>query len=198
MNKLRDLIVDGLFLALPVGFGAFLAYKLVGKLGVLIAPANYFTPEAGWAKFIAVEAAALLVLIILLLLLGLFSRSRPGRRLVQTIEAIVLSKVPGYMILKTIAADVVHEDDEEELRPAIVRDGIKTVLGLIVEQSQDGSTYTVFLPTSPGAMSGNVTVFPKESVQILGVSAKEAIRVLKMRGLGLQALLHAPQKANSP
>jgi uncharacterized membrane protein len=189
MSKLRDLLIDGALLALPLGAAAYLLHKLVGLLAPLIAPAARLLPPGHWLGVFAIELAALVVIALSLILLGVFARSPPGRRLASTLEQLVLSKIPGYLIIKSIAADLAGDDQEQEsLRPALVSFDDNQVLGFVVEENQADGLCTVFLPGSPSAGSGGVVLVPLARVQVLAVQLGMARRAMKQRGLGLQAL----------
>ena len=57
MTKYRDLLVDGIFLALPLGAAAFLIVKAIGLFIRLLAPAMHLLPE-GRAFSVRVEDGA--------------------------------------------------------------------------------------------------------------------------------------------
>jgi len=46
MNRLRDVLVDGILLALPLGIAAFLAHRVVGALISVMAPVAHLLPRA--------------------------------------------------------------------------------------------------------------------------------------------------------
>ena len=48
--------------------------------------------------------------------------------------------------------------------------------------------YTVFIPSAPSAATGSVVLMPKARVQLLDAPTMAAMRAMKQRGLGLQAL----------
>jgi len=191
-NKLRDLLVDGLLLALPLGAAAFLLHKVIGLLSKLLVPVAKLLPEGRWFGIAAIEMAALVVLLLVLLILGVFARSPLGRRVAATIENVVLGKIPGYMIIKGIATDLSSDEGDSDLRPALVAFDDNAVLGFVVEESADAATFTVFVPSAPGAASGSVVLVPRERVRMLDASTSRARRTMKQRGLGLQELTHAP------
>ena len=191
-NKLRDLLVDGLLLALPLGAAAFLLHRVIGLLSKLLVPAAHLLPEGRWFGIAAIEMAALVVLLLALLILGVFARSPLGRRVAATIENVVLGKIPGYMIFKGIAADLSSDEGDSDLRPALVAFDDNAVLGFVVEESADAATFTVFVPSAPGAASGSVVLVPRERVRMLDASTSRARRTMKQRGLGLQELTRAP------
>jgi uncharacterized membrane protein len=136
----------------------------------------------------AVETAALGLLLLILILLGAFARSAPGRRLIEVLESVVLSKIPGYMIVKSVTSDLAGSDRDTDLRPALVSFDDNAVLGFIVEESTDAATCTVFIPTAPGAATGSVVIVSRTRVRSIDASASNAMRVMKQRGIGLQQL----------
>lgn len=148
IKRLRDLLVDGVLLALPLGAAAYLLYKVISLLIRLLAPVSHLLPGARWFGI-----AAVAVLLVALVLLGAFTRSALGRRIAATLENVVLSKIPGYQIVKSIAADFGGSELQADLRPALVRFDDNTVLGFIVEESATADMVTVFVPDTPSAAS---------------------------------------------
>jgi len=198
IKRLRDLLVDGMLLALPLGGAAYLLYKAISLLIRLLAPVAHLLPGARWFGIAAVEIAAVAVLLVALVLLGAFARSTLGRRIAETLESVVLSKIPGYQIVKSIAADFGGSERQEDLRPALVRFDDNTVLGLIVEESAAADMVTVFVPDAPSAASGSVVLVSRERVQRLNVPTGSAMKAMKQRGLGLQQLTKQLSSSSSP
>lgn len=198
IKRLRDLLVDGMLLALPLGGAAYLLYKVINLLIRLLAPVSHLMPEGRWFGIAAAEIAAVAVLLIALVLLGAFARSALGRRIAETLENVVLSKIPGYQIVKSIAADFGGSERKADLRPALVRFDDNTVLGFIVEESVAADLVTVFVPDAPSAGSGSVVLVPRERVQTLDVPTGSAMKAMKQRGLGLQQLTKQPSSSSSP
>lgn len=191
MNKLRDLLIDGLLLALPLGAAAYLLRKVIGVLVPLLLPAAHLLPVGHWFGVAAIDIAAMLVLLLALIGLGVFARSPPGRTVAETLEQLVLSKIPGYLMIKSIATDFAGTDREEGLRPALVSFDDNEVLGYVVEEDRAAGMFTVFLPGSPSPGSGCVVVVARARVRLLAVSLSSAQRAMKQRGLGLQELIQA-------
>jgi uncharacterized membrane protein len=198
MKRLRDLLADGLLLALPLGAAVYLFLKVIGTLSKLLVPVAHLVPEGHWFGVVAAEIAAVVVLLLALIVLGIFARSTLGRRFIETIENVVLGKVPGYLIVKSIAADFANITTNSELRPALVAFDDNTVLGFIVEESADAGMFTVFVPSAPGAAAGGVVLVPRERVQVLDVSTTGAMRAMKQRGLGLQEIARQEPPARNP
>jgi uncharacterized membrane protein len=195
MNKLRDLLIDGVLLALPLGAAAYLLHKMIGLLVPLLSPAAHLLPPGHWFGVAAIDLAALGLLALGLIGLGVFSRSKPGRRVAETLEHLVLSKIPGYLIIKSIAADFSSTEHEEGLRPALVSFDDNQVLGFVVEHDTAADRLAVFLPGAPSPGGGNVVVVPGARVQLLDAPLNSARRTMKQRGLGLLQLAAASTPA---
>ena len=138
-----------------------------------------------------------LAVIVALLALGALARTASGRRIAGTLERIVLSKIPGYMIMKSMASDLSTADSDTGMRPALVSFDDNTVLGFIVEANPAADVLTVFVPSAPSAASGSVVLVPSARVRALDVPTGSAMRSMKQRGLGLQQLTR-PKPPNSP
>jgi uncharacterized membrane protein len=188
MKKIRDLLAEGLLLALPLGAAAYLLHKVIGLISKLLIPVAHLLPNARWFGIAGIEIAAFLLLLLGLVLLGAFARSKLGRKINRVIEEVILSKVPFYLIIKNIITDVTNTESATDLQPALVSFDDNAVLGFIVEESDDKSMYTVFIPSAPSAATGSVVLMPKSRVQLLDAPTMAAMRAMKQRGLGLQAL----------
>ena len=136
MNRLRDLLVDGTSCwRSRSAVAAFLLRRVVGALVSVMAPVAHLLPQGRWYGIAALELAAVALALFGLLALGAFARSAPGRRLVARLESVVLGKFPGYMMMKSIAADFGGAQSDSGLQPALVSFDDNTVLGYIVEET---------------------------------------------------------------
>lgn len=188
MNRLRDLLVDGVLLALPVGLAAFLLQKVVRTMIGIMAPVAHLLPQGRWFGIAALELAAVALVLVSLVALGAFGHSAAGRRLVATLESIVVGKFPGYTTMKSVAADLGGTQSDSGLRPALVSFDDNTVMAYVVEDAGPTEQFTVFVPSAPSAGSGSVMLVPRERVQLLSVPSGAVRQAMKKRGLGLQEL----------
>ena len=192
VNKLRDLLIDGVLMTLPLAAMAYLVHKVVLLLVTLLKPAAHLLPPGHWFGVAAIDIAALVLLTLALLGMGVFSRSKAGRHVAETLERLVLSKVPGYLMIKSIAADFSSGEHDEGLQPVLVSFDDNQVLGFMIEKDDAGDRVTVFLPGSPSPAGGNVVVVPGARVQLLDASLGQTRRAMKQRGLGLLQLTMVP------
>ena len=188
MRRIGDLLVDGLLLALPLVATVLLLRKVVGVLTHLLALVSNRLPEDRWFGIAPLELEAIGVLLIALIGLGAVARTRAGRRTTRTLENVMLNKIPGYMIMKSMASDLSTSESGKGLRPVLVDFDTNAILGFIVEGNSTTEMLTVFVPGAPSAASGSVMLVPRARVRTLDVSTSSAMRAMKQRGLGLQQL----------
>jgi uncharacterized membrane protein len=188
MKRLRDLLVDGMLLALPLGVAAYLLYSVFVQLKKLLVPIAHLLPAGHFFRVAAVEIAAILALLLALVALGAFARSALGRRVGKSLEKVLMSKFPGYQMIRSMAVDFTGSEDRSDLRPALVTFDDNTVLGFIVEESAADDRLTIFIPGAPASGSGNVVLVSRERVRLLDVPTSSAMKSLRLRGLGLRQL----------
>jgi uncharacterized membrane protein len=171
---------------------AYLVHKVVLLLVTLLKPAANLLPPGHWFGVAAIDVAALVLLMLALLGMGVFSRSKAGRRVAETLEQMVLSKVPGYLMIKSIAADFSSGEHDEGFQPVLVSFDDNQVLGFMIERDDASDRVTVFLPGSPSPAGGDVVVVPGARVQLLDASLGLSRRAMKQRGRGLLQLTMVP------
>lgn len=193
MKRMRDLMIDGLLLALPVVVVALLLQTVVGAIVRWFAPVSHLLPQGRWFGIAAVDVAALCALALALALIGAFAHTRAGRVVSHKLEDIVLRKIPGYLLFKSVVVGFSSEERESGLTPALISFDDNTVLGFIVEQSDspDGLV-TVFIPAAPTPAAGSVVLVPRARVTVLQVPVSRAMHAVSRLGLGLQQLTSLP------
>ncbi|ARN18684.1 DUF502 domain-containing protein [Piscinibacter gummiphilus] len=196
IGRLRDLLVDGLLLALPLAVVFVLLQKVIAAITKLLAPAQRLLPDASWFGLGVVDLLAVAVLVLGLVVIGAFARSGTGRRLSAWIERIVLRKIPGFLLYKSIVSGFSTEERDAGVIPALVAFDDNVVLGFIVEQADpvDGMV-TVFVPAAPTPAAGNVLLVERSRVTPLDIPVSAALHTVTRLGLGLQALTQAGRSA---
>jgi len=194
--RLRDLLVDGLLLALPLAVVFVLAQKVVAAITKVLAPVAGRLPQVSWLGLGLLDVLAVVVLLLGLLAIGAFARSAPGKRLSDWIERIVLRKIPGFLLYKSIVAGFSTEERDTGVTPALVALDDNVLLGFIVEQAvQPDGWVTVFVPAAPTPAAGNVLLVDRSRVTPLDVPVSAALRTVTRLGLGLQELARAGRGA---
>jgi uncharacterized membrane protein len=188
-GRLRDLAIDGLLLALPIVVVIIVVGKLVGQIARLFEPVANQMPQGRWFGIAAVDLAAVLALILALIIVGAFTKTRLGKRATDFVERIVLRKIPGYLMFKSVAAGFSSEERETGLKVAIVALDDNSFLGFVMEEARAPDfMVTVFVPSSPTPISGSVVLVQASRVTLVDVPVAAALQCMSRLGLGLQKL----------
>ena len=189
MKRVRDLIVDGVLLALPIAAVFFLLVKAIRLVAKVTAPVAALTPPGRLFGIGIADVLAVLGLVVALAMLGALARLRMARQFTAALERSVLHRIPGYRVLKSSLSSYSGSQDADGLRPALVSFDDNTVLGMVVEWSDDADgLVTVFVPGAPSTTSGSVMVVERRRVTLLEGSTAGALRSLSRLGEGLQKL----------
>ena len=186
---LKTTTIGGLFVLLPLVFVALLISKTVGVVSLSAAEiVALLTGQAAEAVNFPILWAVLLVLTVSFLL-GLIMLSRIGSRSGRWIEEAVLFRLPGYAALKSIIGGLAHIEEEGMVKPGLVSGpGGVHYFAYVMEEHGDGYL-TLFVPSSPSAVSGNVQVVHREKVRMLNIRLGSVVAALNQWGIGTARLL---------
>lgn len=180
---LRTTLTGGIIILLPLTIIFIIlkkAYELLVKIATPITsrlPDFFFGLDGGTIVGIG-------LLILLCFIGGLLFRSRRVRQWVDKLENNVLCFLPGYSLVRSIAADAVGEKVERSLHPVLLQDGDSWNMGFLVEES-DGFC-TVFVPEMPRLDSGDVKIVPASLVK--RITVPNNVAALSFRNYGRGAL----------
>lgn len=195
MRRFRDLMIDGLLIALPIGVVLYLLYRVVKSLGRALHPIAAMVPQQHVFGLVALaDVLAVLVLMVALAALGLFAHSPFGRKLQQSLERQVMRKIPGYLLFKSMAAGVTGHPDakDDEWLPVLVAFDDNTVLGFLVERPLTGhGLATVYVPSAPTPAAGATLLVEWSRVTIIDASFGNAMSSVIRMGMGTQELIGA-------
>ena len=121
---------------------------------------------------------------------GLFARTLWAQRLVNGLEASVLSKVPGYEYLKQAGASVLGAGEMAEHPVVLAQLGGAWRIGVQTDVVGEGLV-AVFVPNSPNPSSGGVFLVAADRVRPAGVPLAAAMGALRRCGTGTGALWSA-------
>lgn len=137
--------------------------------------------------------ATLIVVSVIILgcfLVGLFVRTRIGRWIYDGFERSLLSRTPGYKMVK----ETVHQLFSRKKSPfstvALVRlFESETLVTAFVTDRHDNGMVTVFVPTGPNPTSGFIYHLDEKFVHPVPVSVEDAMRSVISCGTGSDALV---------
>ena len=194
----RTTLLGGVIVVLPTIILGFAFKWLFGKVGDGIRPLtqlvgnNLELPEQ-YERLIA----TLIVLSVILLgffLIGLFIRTRMGRWIYSAFENSLLSKAPGYKMVKETVNQFLGKKESPFSSVALVQifENDTKVTAFITDRHDNG-TITVFVPTGPNPTSGFIYHLDQKYVHPVNISIEDAMRSVISCGAGSNALIKGLQ-----
>ncbi|MEE9368525.1 MAG: DUF502 domain-containing protein [Pontiella sp.] len=137
--------------------------------------------------------ATLVVLSVIILAcfcIGLFVKTRIGRWIYGGFESSLLSKAPGYKMIKETVNQFLGKKESPFSSVALVRifENDTKVTAFITDRHEDG-TVTVFVPTGPNPTSGFIYHLNEQYVHPVDVSVEDAMRSVISCGAGSEKLI---------
>jgi uncharacterized membrane protein len=181
MNFLKTTLTGGILFLLPLALLFMLLEKPFEVIKSILAPLGRKLPD----KIVGLDGRMLLTIFILVSICfaaGLLFRSPLVRGWRKRVEETVLIYVPGYHLLKSIAADAMGEDVEHRMSPVLVKDGEAFKIGFLVEEGE--GLCTIFFPDAPRLDAGEVKIVDAALVQKVDVPGSKVIHSLMNFGRG--------------
>jgi uncharacterized membrane protein len=186
IDFVKKTVVGGLLFLIPVVAIVYLVGKLVNALrpvGHSISNQMLGTGAIGplWMTLIVS-----LLLLAVSFLAGLIASTVIGQRTTDWLEAKLLSRVPGYSMIKNMAADaadnIARIEAGRRVKVVYVRVEEGWRLGFVTDQVSD-NLYAVFLPDAPSAFSGELLFSPREQFVDSDFTIPEAMKCLARLGV---------------
>ena len=152
----KTTLIGGILIVLPIYVAILLLLKAFSGLLTLVKPITAGIPAAVEFR----QLVAILALVAICSIMGLIVRTGPGLRAKNAFEGAVLSKLPGYTLLRGLAGRIAGQADEPTFTPALVEIEEALVPALIIEELEDGS-YTVLVPSVPTPMAGALYILSR-------------------------------------
>ena len=192
----KTTLIGGVLVILPIYLSILLLAKTVKGLLALISPVTAQLP----AELQFRQIIGILIVILFCFLAGIVVRTRPGLRAKNAIERNLLERIPGYALIRGLAARVAGKQEDETFAVALVELEDALVPAFVVEEHEDGS-FTVFVPSVPTPAAGANYILPRERVHLVDVPFAKAASVITKWGAGareLRAAMRGDAKAAQP
>jgi uncharacterized membrane protein len=136
------------------------------------------------------DIISIILIIAVCFLIGMFVKTKIGTYVYNSIERVLLDKIPGYNLAKDTVAQFIGGGEMPFSSVALVKPfGTDTLMtGFITDKHVDGS-YTVFVPTGPNPTSGNILHVAPENLFKVEVPVEHAMRSIIACGAGSNELI---------
>ena len=188
MNFIRTTLIGGIVFLVPiVVFIAVIgkAFELTGKLATPLASA---LPVDSVGDLAIVHLLAFAILVLICFLAGLAARTVIAKKLVDSLETNLLSKLPAYALLKTKTQSMLSPEDVQDMSPVVARFDDSWQIALEIERIERDKV-VIFLPGAPDPWSGSVCVMTADRIKPLDLSLPLAAKLAKRLGKGSNEVL---------
>ena len=131
---------------------------------------------------------AIAIILFILYLGGLISKTSRAKKAVKKIEDALLSKVPGYDMIKNMGESFVGFEGNTSISTVLVRIEDAWQYGFLIEEIE-GEQYAVYVPGAPNPMSGSVYILEKARIKKTNIPLQAAMKSLRGLGIGSNELL---------
>ncbi len=193
-NFFKTTVIGGVIVILPITILIFAFRWLFGVVGSAIEPLtnlvkrNLFLP--GDLEQLIATALVISVIVLGCFLVGLFVRTRLGLMIYNSLEGSLLSKAPGYKMVKETVNQLLGKKKSPFSSVALAQVfGNDTMLTAFITDRHDNGMVTVFVPTGPNPTSGFIYHVKKEFVHPVNVSVEDTMRSVISCGVGSEKLI---------
>jgi uncharacterized membrane protein len=187
-DTLLRIVVRGAFFLVPILLLVVLAREAVKALEAATKPVTQLVGAESVFGIALAEIIAIALLAVLCFAAGLFAGTRVGASLGARIERLILRRIPGFTLIKSMGQGLVGEHDASEVRAALAWIEESWVLAFIMERHGNGLN-TVFVPSAPTPVAGSIYYLPDERIKLLDVPVQSAMACITRLGIGSRELL---------
>jgi uncharacterized membrane protein len=195
----RTTLLGGVIVILPTIILVFAFKWLFGMVSDAIRPmtnlvVEYLTLPDQYERLIAM-LIVISVIILGCFAVGLFVRTKLGRWVYESFEKSLLSKTPGYTMVKETVNQFIGKKQSPFSSVALVQifQNETKVTAFVTDKHDDG-TVTVFVPTGPNPTSGFIYHLNEQYVHPVSVPVEDAMRSVISCGAGSGQLIAAMKK----
>ena len=179
----KSTLIGGLLVVLPIYLSILLLVKTIAGILALLSPITEAIPAGAQFR----QAIAIAIALAVCLVAGLVVRTGLGLRAKNAFERSVLERIPGYALMRGLAARMSGDGSDGAFQPALVELEDALSPAFIIEELEDGR-YTVLVPSVPTPAAGALFILPRERVHPLDVPFTQAVKVISKWGEGAGAL----------
>jgi uncharacterized membrane protein len=177
-NFVRNTLVGGILFLVPIIVLAALLGKAHAVAQKIVKPLADLAPFESVIGLDTPRFFAVLLLVLFCFLAGLFAKTAVARRFGDSLENGVLSRIPGYTLVKGMAEGMVGADRSLAKEVVLARIEDSWQIGFVVERIAPDHA-AVFVPGSPDPKSGSVYFMGSDRIKPIDVPMASAIQVLK-------------------
>jgi uncharacterized membrane protein len=161
LDFIKTMIIGGIIFFIPLVILLIVIQKASQITSVLVGPIIKLLDITNIFGIGAEILISIINMLFLLYLGGLIARTTKAKTAIAKLESSLLSKIPGYDILKKTGESFAGFESENSLLTVLARIEDAWQLAFLIEEIE-GEQYTVYIPGAPNPMSGSVYFLEKK------------------------------------
>jgi uncharacterized membrane protein len=188
LDFIKTMIIGGIIFFIPLVILLIVIQKASQITSVLAGPIIKLLDITNIFGIGAEILISIINMLFLLYLGGLIARTTKAKTAIAKLESSLLSKIPGYDILKKTGESFAGFESENSLLTVLARIEDAWQLAFLIEEIE-GEQYAVYIPGAPNPMSGSVYFLEKNRIKKTTISMKDAMKCLRGLGSGSNVLV---------
>lgn len=191
LTFLKTTCLGGIIFLVPIVLFIAVLDQALTIVASLAAPIAAVFPVSSIGDLAIVHIVALLILVFVCFLAGLAARTAIAGRVVQSLEANILDKIPAYALMKMKAGSMLSVEDAGNMVPVLIQFDDYWQMGFEVEKLDEEKSL-VFLPGAPDPWSGSVRLVLSNRITVLDTNITAVTIMMKALGKGSSRALRTP------
>ena len=188
LNFVKEMLIGGVLFFIPLIILIVILQKAFQIAAVLVIPIIKLL-NVTQIFGIGVEIIIAITIILFIIYLGgLISKTSKAKTVVKKIEDALLSKVPGYEMVKNMSESFVGFEENTSIKTVLARIEDAWQFAFLIEEIE-GEQYAVFVPGAPNPMSGSVYILEKARIKYTAIPMKSAMKCLHRLAAGSNELV---------
>jgi uncharacterized membrane protein len=179
--------VRGVLFLVPIALLAVLLVQAVKLLAGILDPVAKLMPAATLGRMGVANLLAAAATILLCFLAGILAGMNIGRTIGDRLEHLVLRRIPGFTLAKSITHAIAGMQTDSDVRTALAWIEESWVLAFVMERHDNGLS-TVFVPSAPTPAAGAIYYLPADRLKLLDVPVSAAVASIMRLGVGSREL----------
>lgn len=188
LDFIKTMIIGGIIFFIPLVILLIVIQKASQITSVLVGPIIKLLDITNIFGIGAEILISIIIMLFLLYLGGLIAKTTKAKTAIAKLESSLLSKIPGYDILKKTGESFAGFESENSLLTVLARIEDAWQLAFLIEEIE-GEQYAVYIPGAPNPMSGSVYFLEKNRIKKTTIPMKDAMKCLRGLGSGSNVLV---------
>jgi uncharacterized membrane protein len=188
INFIKSMVIGGLVFFIPLMILIVILQKAFQIAAVLVKPIIKLLDLTNLFGIGGEIIIAVIIILFILYLGGLISNTLIAKKTIGKLEDTILSKVPGYDIIKKTGESFIGFENNNSLTTVLARIEDAWQFAFLIEEIE-GEQYAVYIPGAPNPLSGSIYFLEKERIKKTSVSMKDTMKCLRGLGVGSKKLL---------